>query len=167
MLIGILSDSHGHADTVRAALQRLDEAGVERLVHCGDVGGLAVFEAMAGHDVRFVWGNTDWPSEELTSEVERLGIPLPEDVPLLLEWGGKRIAVFHGHEREFRHAVDSPDVDYILYGHTHLKADARRGCARCVNPGALHRATTRTVATLDVKTDKLRFIEIPRRQAIE
>ena len=167
MLIGILSDSHGHADTVRLALQRLEDAGVERLVHCGDVGGLAVFAEMASRNVRFVWGNTDWPSEELASEVERVGIPLPEDIPLRLEWGGKRIAVFHGHEREFRHAVESPDVDYILYGHTHLKADERHGCARCINPGALHRATTRTVATLDLRTDELRFIEIPRRQAIE
>ena len=104
--------------------------------------------AAIGRDVRFVWGNTDWPSAELASEVERLGLPLPDEIPLRLDWAGSRIAVFHGHERPFRHVAEMTDVDYALYGHTHLQADEMQGSVRCINPGALHRAATRTVATL-------------------
>lgn len=47
--------------------------------------------------------------------------------------------------------------DYILCGHTHIAADYQRGATRIINPGALHRASVHTVATLDLKTDDLRF----------
>ncbi len=162
MLIGILSDSHDRYETVRLALARFDAAGVERIIHCGDVGGRSVFEALAGRHVRFVWGNTDWPSGELSEGIERLGIPLPGEVPLLLKWGQRSIAVFHGHEKEFRRALTAQQTDYILYGHTHKKSDERHGRTRCINPGALHRAAIRTVATLDLSTDELNFLEVPR-----
>jgi hypothetical protein len=50
--------------------------------------------------------------------------------------------------------------DYLLYGHSHLFADDRRGPTRWINPGALHRAPTWTVALLDLATDQVRFLPI-------
>ena len=73
---------------------------------------------------------------------------------------GKSIQVFHGHEPEFRRALRNPRADYILHGHTHVPRDERIGGARVINPGALHRARTYTVATLDLDRDALRFHEI-------
>ena len=54
MKIGILSDSHGHVQPVRAALQLLDAAGAQGFIHCGDVGNMEVIEELAGRRAWFV-----------------------------------------------------------------------------------------------------------------
>ena len=74
--------------------------------------------------------------------------------------GGKQIAVFHGHEGPFHWAIDHLEVDYLLHGHTHVVRDERVSGKRIINPGALHRAARKTVATLDVDRDELIFHEI-------
>lgn len=162
MLIGICSDTHNRHQIMRRAVEVFDRAGVERIVHCGDVGGQAVFDELVGRCVRFVWGNTDVADRGLRAYLEAVGIPPPESVPLLLEWAGRRIAVFHGHERG---CTDGPwvlEVDYIFHGHTHARRDERLGRVRVINPGGLHRARVRTVATLDLDTDELTYHEVPR-----
>lgn len=50
--------------------------------------------------------------------------------------------------------------DYLFVGHSHVKLDTRVGRVRVINPGALHRAREKTVATLDTGTDLLRFITV-------
>ncbi|MHC4236480.1 MAG: metallophosphoesterase family protein, partial [Planctomycetota bacterium] len=127
MLIGICSDSHNRHESMRRAVEVFDRAGVERIVHCGDVGGEAVFDELVGREVRFVWGNTDVPGDGLRAYLATVGIPPPRSVPLLLEWAGRRIAVFHGHEPGFAAASRVLDVDYIFCGHTHARNDERLG----------------------------------------
>ena len=51
-------------------------------------------------------------------------------------------------------------ADYILHGHTHCKRDERIGRCRVINPGALHRANPKSVATLDTASDTLTFHDI-------
>jgi predicted phosphodiesterase len=50
--------------------------------------------------------------------------------------------------------------DYLLLGHSHVKSDHRQGRIRVINPGALHRASPKTVATLDTSSDELKFIVV-------
>lgn len=156
MLVAILSDSHGRVEAVRSALSLLRPFEPDVYVHCGDVGGEAVFDEFVDLPLHFVWGNTDAPSHALRTYVESLGFTCP-DGPLRLMLGEKRFAVFHGHEREFEHELAAPTVDYLLHGHTHVKADSRVGRTRVINPGALHRARVKTVATLDTRNNDLRF----------
>lgn len=159
MKIGILSDSHDRIQPLRRALQTLDAAGAEVFIHCGDVGGLDALAEFAGRRAWFVWGNTDDPAPAWRRPIEAWGLPWPEG-PLDLQLDGKRIAVFHGHERDLHAVIDTAEHDYLLYGHTHQKDDRRWGRMRAVNPGALHRVAVKTVALLDLETDDLRFIEI-------
>lgn len=160
MLIGICSDTHGRTSTLRQALAVFDAAGVERLVHCGDVGGMDVFDLLAGRPVWFVWGNTDVPNAGIYAYLETVGLPVPPRPPLLLDWAGKRLAVFHGHEAAFERPDGLGRLDYVLHGHTHLRRDDRLGPVRIINPGALHRARVKTVATLDLTSDTLAFHEL-------
>ena len=157
VLLGILSDSHGRSKAVRRALELFDRLGVEMIVHCGDVGEVGVFDELAGRECRFVWGNMDEPGPGVEAYLASLGIPAPSVGGLTLEIDGKRILVFHGHEAAFRAAVAAASADYILHGHTHEPRDERIGRTRVINPGALHRASNRTVATLDTATDEVRF----------
>ena len=159
MLVGILSDSHDHANTVRRAFSLLEACGAEAFFHCGDVGGQDVLDLFVGRRIWFVWGNTDWASSGTRAFLETVGLPIPT-VPVRAELAGKTIAMCHGHEPEFHRLTAMPETDYLFHGHTHNRSDARvRGC-RIINPGDLARTPPRTVATLDLDSDELIFHEI-------
>ena len=159
MRLGIMSDSHGRTERVRQALAVLDAERVDAVAHCGDVGGLDVLEELAGRRCWFVWGNTDCPQPAWRAEVQALGLPWP-DGPVEFIADGRRLAIYHGHERGFHHAIQTGGFDYILHGHTHRAADTRDGTTRIVNPGALHRVAAPTVAILDIEADEVRFLPL-------
>lgn len=168
MILGLLSDSHGRVQRTAAAIRLLGTLGAERFVHCGDVGGEDVLALLAEHAVSFVWGNTDLPTSADINFARSLGLTPPAAIPLRLSFGQTVCLVFHGHERQFEtllRAVHGPDAavaraaldgaKYIFYGHTHYASESRVGDVRFINPGALHRVATPTVATLDLDTDAL------------
>ncbi|GJM24336.1 MAG: phosphodiesterase [Phycisphaerae bacterium] len=160
MIIGVMSDSHGKSRQVKKAIEIFDRENAATIIHCGDVGGIEVFDEMVGRDVHFVWGNTDYPDQATLAYLRTVELAPPATVPLRLELHGKSIEVFHGHEPEFNHALGSPASDYILHGHTHLARDERIGNCRIINPGALHRAREYTVATIDLERDEVTFHRI-------
>jgi putative phosphoesterase len=168
VILGILSDTHGRGPRTAAALQLLTQVGAQRFVHCGDVGDESVLNELAPHNAWVAFGNTDFPEARLHDYATALGLTTSQTPPLRFELNGKTFAVFHGHESRFSGLFrENPTeqsirdelghVDYILYGHTHVPADERIGRIRLINPGALHRATWHTVASLDVAKDTLRF----------
>ena len=123
MLVGLISDTHGLVrPEIFAAL-----AGVELILHAGDVGGAGVLtEIGALAPVRAVYGNTDVPGGNLPAELD-------------LDVEGLSIHVSHGHE------VGSPtptrllarsNADVLVFGHTHKPLVERNGARLVVNPGA-------------------------------
>jgi putative phosphoesterase len=137
-----------------------ERLGVEYVVHCGDVGGLVVFDELVGRSCTFVWGNMDYPDAPTVAYLNRVGLPIPDGVPARLTLDGAKLAVFHGHEPGFADAVETLDVDFILHGHTHAARHEMRGQTHIINPGALHRVRRKTVATLDTATGRTTFHEI-------
>lgn len=123
-VIGIISDTHGlvRAD-VHTAL-----AGVEMILHAGDVGGDDVLDELALiAPIRAVCGNTDAPGDPRLSQSIELTI------------GGVSIHVSHGHE------VGSPtpvkllerySADVVVFGHTHRPLIAGGAGRLALNPGA-------------------------------
>ena len=161
MIVGILSDTHDRVDAARAGIDALRAAGAAHLLHCGDVGGAGVLDLFAGIPAAFVWGNTDWDHAALQRYAELVGVQC-FGAAGELELGGKLFAITHGDDvRAVRQVLDAQRHDYLLLGHSHVKSDTRSGRVRVLNPGALHRAREKTVATLDTTTDTLRFITIP------
>lgn len=138
-------------------MRLFDGLGVTQVIHCGDIGGVEVFDELAGRPCIVVWGNMDLPDSGLLAYLRTVGIQPPTAVPSRLSLDDKTFAVFHGHEHGFHRAISTLDVDYILHGHTHVARDDRRGRTRIINPGALHRARRKTVATLDTTEDELAF----------
>lgn len=174
MILGLLSDNHGHPKRLARALRLLKQNRAEAFINCGDIGGedaLAELAAAALPHCWFVWGNTDDSGPAITRFAASLGLTPPAAVPVRIDLAGRRLAVFHGHEPEFSRldalaASGDGDAlhkasaaDYIFYGHTHERADRRLGRVRLINPGALHRASPRSAALLNLATDELRYLD--------
>lgn len=122
--IGLIADTHGLVrPSVHSAL-----AGVEVILHAGDVGGPDVLDELGTiAPVIAVFGNTDPP-----------GVPgLRQEIVMTID--GVSLHVSHGHELgspqpESLLARYSEDV--LVYGHTHRQLVHRDGDRLVVNPGA-------------------------------
>lgn len=125
MRIGLISDTHGQ---FRPAIAEIF-AGVDLIVHAGDVGGAAVLHALrALAPVEVVSGNVDDRFDPNVPRSRRLPV------------GDLVLHVSHGDE------LGSPkpeglfaayDADIIVYGHTHRQMMVVGDDDRMVvNPGA-------------------------------
>jgi putative phosphoesterase len=162
MLLGILSDTHNQLARTRHAVALLRAEGAEVLAHCGDLTGPEVVTACAVLPSYFVLGNND------SDNVPALEQAMADAGAVYLGWGGeasvggKRVALVHGHLHTDVRRLLAARPDYLLSGHSHIPHDRRDGPTRRINPGALHRADEYTVALLDLETDELRFLTVPR-----
>ncbi|EFL49476.1 metallophosphoesterase [Solidesulfovibrio fructosivorans JJ]] len=133
MRVAVVSDSHLAAPTpwfedVYARYL----AGADRLFHCGDHTGYAVWTYLLQHPgFEAVAGNTD-------------GYDLSAELPAILELDlcGLRTAVTHGWGMRqclaARIAKALGDrCDLIFFGHSHAAEDVRIGDTRLINPGSL------------------------------
>ena len=123
-VIGLISDTHGMMRaSVHGAL-----AGVELILHAGDVGGDAILDELALiAPVLAVYGNTDPPGDpRLAASIERT-------------IGGVTIHVSHGHELGSptpEKLLERYAADVLVYGHTHRQLVARVEGRLVINPGA-------------------------------
>ena len=123
-VVGLISDTHG---LVRPEVARVF-AGVDLIVHAGDVGGGAVLAALQTiAPVEAVYGNVDDAQDPALARERVLPI------------GGLTLHVSHGHE------VGSPTPellfaryrgDVLAFGHTHRALVVWQGDRVAVNPGA-------------------------------
>ena len=123
-VIGLISDTHG---MVRASVHDA-LAGVELILHAGDVGGHTILDELEViAPVLAVYGNTDAPVDpRLAATIDR-------------EIGGLRVHVSHGHELGSptpEKLLERYSADVIVYGHTHKQLVVRAGGRLVVNPGA-------------------------------
>lgn len=161
MRVGILSDTHDQIERAAAAVDLLVSEGADVLVHCGDLTGTEMVEACARLPVYYVFGNNDFDEDALRTAIQKnKGVCLEKTGEFVLE--GRRIAVTHGDSRRQLRALEVSQPDYVLFGHTHQPSDERIGRTRWINPGALHRARSWTVAVLDLERDALRFLNVER-----
>jgi putative phosphoesterase len=158
MRIAILSDTHSRHATVETVLKRIDELGVELILHCGDIEDADTVWLFPGN-THFVFGNCDSERTSLRQAIHGIGATLHEPFGKL-ELDGTRIAFIHSdHRKLFEKLETSGQFDYLFYGHTHIAREHRTGPTRVINPGALHRARPKTFAILDLENGEL--ISIP------
>lgn len=153
MRIGVMSDTHNHLPNVARIVELLNAAGVERVVHTGDITQAATLEVLARLEAPLwgVFGNNDRGERaELESAAGSLGMRLVEP-PLDLLWAGRRILVLHD-PRGIGECRDGHQV--LLHGHTH-RHHLERGHGRLVfNPGecAGHLPGRNAVGVVDLRS---------------
>ena len=128
MLVGAVSDTHGYLHP------RLPEllASVDYILHAGDVGKGEIVEQLERiAQVTAVRGNVDrdGPASMYPDEVT-------------LELGGRRIFLTHEVKVPKAEGVTAmatytgAGVDVVVFGHSHIALQARRGEVLFFNPGA-------------------------------
>jgi putative phosphoesterase len=162
MLLALLSDTHDNAANTLTALALLRSHRPAAWLHAGDLVAPDMLEHFAGLDpFHFVFGNNEYDHAALRSKALALSLHCHgEFADLTL--AGKRVGLLHGHDGALLHKlVRAGNHDYLIHGHTHVRHDTRHGTTRVINPGALHRAKTKSAALLNLATDHLQFLELP------
>jgi putative phosphoesterase len=123
-VVGVISDTHG---LVRPGIAAAF-AGVDRILHAGDIGGAAVFEALSAiAPLDAVYGNVDDRHDPSLSKERVVTV------------GGVTIHVSHGHELGQptpELALASYRGDVVIFGHTHRSVVVNDAGRLALNPGA-------------------------------
>lgn len=150
--VGVISDTHGRFDP---ALHEIF-AGVERIVHAGDVGSADVLiELAAIAPVTAVRGNVDLyvGAEQLPGEAT-------------LEIAGRRLLVAHVlPDLLRRHKPAREGFDLVVTGHSHRYRESREEGVVFLNPGAAGAARFRlarsvAIVELDAHAIKVTKVEL-------
>jgi uncharacterized protein len=136
--------------------EQLRQADV--ILHAGDVCTAAVLDELSGYaPVLAVAGNNDGP------DVAAWGAK----PTLLADLGGLRVAMIHdsgaapGRLRRLRRQF--PDVDLVVFGHSHIPLDAEADGLRIFNPGSptdRRRQPHGTVGVLRIEAGRLLTADI-------
>jgi uncharacterized protein len=134
VLVGVVSDTHGSASPRRRSLDPVLDffrrAGVGLILHAGDAGHASILESLETvAPVAAVRGNAD-PLDLIETLPDRVRIDVGARVVLLL----------HGHHgktaMKAARAAASPDIDLIVFGHSHKPLIDREGSTVLFNPGS-------------------------------
>jgi putative phosphoesterase len=125
--LGVISDTHGVFDAAVTA----EFAGVDRILHAGDIGRVAVIDRLkAIAPVTAVSGNVDG--------FEASGFPRE----MVVTVGGRRIALYHrlyeggAMTSEGYAFLERARADVCVFGHTHRPTTERLGDMLLFNPGS-------------------------------
>lgn len=133
MQVGVLSDTHFR--TLRDGLGLLDHlrqgpfAGVELILHAGDLGTTELLDGYLDVPLLAVRGNTD--GEDARLPLQRV-----------VELGGFRIGLIHGWgpvsglENRVRKEFSAIPLDCLIYGHSHFPVCQRQEGLLLFNPGS-------------------------------
>ncbi|MCL2349199.1 MAG: YfcE family phosphodiesterase [Planctomycetaceae bacterium] len=148
MYLGVISDTHGNIFRVQQAMQTFREFEVSRIIHCGDIGSSEVVPLFRGIATEFVFGNCDGNSNVIREAILREHQTC-HDFFGHIAVEGKLIAFLHGHDQSlFDRELASQRWDMICYGHTHQASLRMSGNTIVMNPGAIARAVTPSVAVV-------------------
>jgi len=150
MLIGVVSDTHGHTGYTREAISVLESLPINLVLHCGDIGSTAIVPLFAKWPTHFVFGNVDHDGDELQAAIEAAGQTCHRRFGTL-DVAGVKIAFLHSDDsRLFDETIRGGQYDLVCYGHTHDAEQHKAGKTLVLNPGALYRASPHTIATVEL-----------------
>ena len=144
MLVGVVSDTHGYLNPRVPELLR----GVDRILHAGDIGDEEIILELGRiAPVTAVRGNND-----------RQG---PTSLyPLEVREALSGCGLLLTHEVKVPKLIDAPavlayreaGVDLVVYGHSHIAFQERRGEVLFFNPGAAGKRRFKVVPSIGILT---------------
>jgi len=134
MRIGVVSDTHNQLTNVVEIVALFNAAGVERVIHTGDITQVKTLDVLAGLDAPLlgVYGNNDLERTQLEQAAGDHGFGFV-DPPLRLKLGGHTVTVVHDPRDIARGMLRASD--FVLHGHNHLHVLERSDDCWVFNPG--------------------------------
>jgi len=155
MKIGVIADTHISDSAQKLPRQVYDcFKDCDLIIHAGDAVEISVIQELGKlAETKAVWGNMD------SLELKRC---LPEK--LVLNVGGKTIGVIHGEGPAFKvhdivRAAFSAQVDIIIFGHSHVPFNEKKGRTLLFNPGSATDkvfSQYRSFGVIEIKGDEVR-----------
>lgn len=159
MKIGIISDTHDNATTIKKAVGIFNRDKVDLVIHAGDYISPFSIDALDKLKAELVgvFGNNDGDVLALR-EISKNKIYNP---PHVLEINDKTTLITHKPDM-LNALIESQRYDIIIYGHTHRVDTRDEGGTLVINPGEAGGWLTgkSTVAILDVGRADVKIIEI-------
>ena len=134
ILMGVLSDTHGSPARTRRSLEPVIDffrrAGTGLILHAGDAGHALVLQSLeVVAPVVAVRGNAD-PLDLIDALPDRVWI----------DAGARSVLLLHGHHGKTAltaaRAAAAPEIDLIVFGHSHKPLIEREGTTILFNPGS-------------------------------
>lgn len=161
MRIGVVSDTHGHMEFSRQAVEALGRFTLDAVIHCGDIGGPGVIPLFDQWPTHFVFGNVDHYLENMLRKTIATAEQTCHGLFGALELAGKRVAFLHSDDQSrFRATIDCQEYDLVCYGHTHVAEEHAEGRTRVLNPGAVYRANPRSIAIVTLPELDIEFVHL-------
>lgn len=159
-MIGVISDTHDNVVNIKKAVEKFKKAGVEFVIHCGDIVAPGTVRFFKGVKLKAALGNCEGDIETEKKKLEEIGGEYLGEIGEI-KYRGKNICVYHGADPlKLEELINSGKYDYIFTGHTHKKRDERIGNTRVVNPGAHYYGAENSIVFFDADKDEVRFVEL-------
>ncbi|NJN51569.1 MAG: YfcE family phosphodiesterase [Gammaproteobacteria bacterium] len=153
MRIGVVSDTHNNIKNVHRIVELFNAAGVDRIIHTGDITQAKTLDVFAHLDAPMagVFGNNDEERDSLQHAIKRHGFDFVEP-PFTLTWHDRRIFVVHD-PYDLDGAL-TQGFDLVLHGHTHRHRLEQTANGLIFNPGecAGHMPGLNAIGVVDLAT---------------
>ncbi len=148
MKLGIISDTHDRLETLELAIKEFAKQQVAVVIHCGDWVAPFTLEFFDHTCQKYqlqcptysVFGNNDGADAlRMMERNQALKNPIKfsHKPTLPLELGGRKIIVYHGHDKNLLDGlVRSGRYDVVFHGHTHIPRNQIHGQTLVFNPGS-------------------------------
>ncbi len=127
MKIGIISDTHIKVKKAIRAIDRLVEDGAEFIIHAGDIVELEILDYLENSKIRYiaVYGNNDAHLMEYHNYYNLV------QEPYYFKLDNLKFKLMH------LPLYMAPDVDIVIYGHTHYVESELKGSTLFLNSGEI------------------------------
>jgi hypothetical protein len=148
MKIGIISDSHRKPGRARRAIELLIKNGAEFFVHAGDIVEEETLKILANTNIPYiaVFGNNDRHLRNLEKKYNLVS------EPHYFELDGLKFKLMHIP------VYLVPDVDVVIFGHTHTKYINHSGKALFINSGEVCARNKEISECVMLETSKQKFV---------
>ncbi len=165
MLVGLISDTHDNLSLIRRAVDALNDAGVDCVLHAGDYVAPFVVPLLADLNAPLigVLGNNDGDASLLQARFAKAGSMDLRGRFACIRVDDITIGLLHGDESELLQSlIEREAFDVIVYGHTHRADISEHGKTLVVNPGEVcgYLSGQPTAALLDTDTQIVTLLNL-------
>lgn len=137
MRLALISDVHDNLLNLKKSLDYFDAQNIKKLLCCGDLTNLNTARYLAANfvgEIFIINGNSD---NYLLSDLARY--PQIHHLGEIGFWtiAKKNIGLCHDPDKIKHLIIKKPNLDYIIYGHTHYPNYYTQNNIKLINPGNL------------------------------